>query len=180
MSLPLRKTSPQHQSNGQASFDNIVHHIETGNTEEAASLLKQFAFEGLRPEDALMARALALQLSVDRGQHIEALFHADAALEITEEEPLIFHLMGQALWATDYLRAGAEALVRAAELFETIEAGDRKTNLPVDALAIYFMAGEACKHFKQYEAALSFFQKALHHNPELEEITHEISALKNN
>ena len=178
---PSRRSKDQALDDGNTAlerFADVLQHLEKNEVAAAASLLEQFPFHSLRHEDALTARALALQVAVDCAQYDDALLHADAALELTGDDPLIYHLTGRALWATGYHQAGAEALVWAAELLHEIETTGQDAQLPVDGPLVYFMAGQACKHFEKYEAALSFFERARHDAPEREEIAREIADLQ--
>ena len=151
------------RDDAQQLFADTLHHIDQRELETAAQLLEQLPFEALEAPSALSARALALQLAIDHARYNDAMVHGAAALDLTEEEPLVYHLLGQALWATGDTRTGAEALVRAAELLQTREAAQEPMQLPVDPLPVYFMAGEACQYYEQYEAALLFFQQAQCH-----------------
>ena len=146
-------------------FADVLHHVDQRELETAAQLIEQLPFEALDATFTLSARALALQLAIDQARYNDAMVHAAAALDLTEEEPLVYHLLGQALWATGDVRTGADAIVRAAELLQTLEASNQPMQLPVDPLPVYFMAGEACQYYEQYQAALAFFQQAQRHTP---------------
>ena len=146
-------------------FADVLHHVDQRELERAAQLIEQLPFEALDDTFTLSARALALQLAIDQARYNDAMIHAAAALDLTEEEPLVYHLLGQALWATGDVRTGADAIVRAAELLQTLEATNQPMQLPVNLFSVYFMAGEACQYYEQYQAALAFFQQAQRHTP---------------
>ena len=146
-------------------FADVLHHVDQRELERAAQLLEQLPFETLDATSTLSARALALQLAIDQARYNDAMVHAAAALDLTEEEPLVYHLLGQALWATGDIRTGADAIVRAAELLQTLEAMNQPMQLPLNPPSVYFMAGEACQYYEQYPAALAFFQQAQRHTP---------------
>ncbi len=124
-------------------FADVLHHVDQCELETAAQLLEQLPFEALDATFTLSARALALQLAIDQARYNDAMVHAAAALDLTEEEPLVYHLLGQALWATGDIRTGADAIVRAAELLQTLEETNQPMELPLNPLSVYFMAGEA-------------------------------------
>ena len=170
-----------HTPNGddaQRLIAEALDHLNQGDLEAAAQLFEQVPYEALDAASALTARALALQVAVNEARYNDAMEHAAAALDISEEEPFIYHLLGQVFWATGDIRTGAEALVRAAELFQTLEAASAPVQLPVDPLSVYFMAGEACQYYEQYQAALAFFQQAQRHTPRDETVTHAIANVK--
>ncbi len=156
--------SPDHDDARQL-FTDVLHHVDQRELERAAQLLEQLPFEALDATSTLSARALALQLAIDQARYNDAMVHAAAALDLTEEEPLVYHLLGQAFWATGDIRTGADAIVRAAELLQTLEAMNQPMQLPLNPLPVYLMAGEACQYYEQYQAALSFFQQAQRHTP---------------
>ncbi len=161
---PDEQHAPDHDDARQL-FTDVLHHVDQRELETAAQLLEQLPFEALDATSTLSARALALQLAIDQARYNDAMVHAAAALDLTEEEPLVYHLLGQALWATGDIRTGADAIVRAAELLQTLEASNQPMQLPVDPLSVYFMAGEACQYYEQYQAALDFFYQAQRHTP---------------
>ncbi len=146
-------------------FADVLHHVNQRELETAAQLIEQLPFEALDATFTLSARALALQLAIDQARYNDAMVHAAAALDLTEEEPLVYHLLGQALWATGDIRTGADAIVRAAELLQTLEATNQPMQLPLNPLSVYYMAGEACQYYEQHQAALAFFQQAQRHTP---------------
>ena len=161
---PDEQHDPNHNDARQL-FADVLHHVDQRELERAAQLLEQLPFEALDATSTLSARALALQLAIDQARYNDAMVHAAAALDLTEEEPLVYHLLGQALWATGDIRTGADAIVRAAELLQTLEATNQPMQLPLDPLSVYFMAGEACQYYEQYQAALDFFYHAQRHTP---------------
>jgi len=146
-------------------FADVLHHVNQRELETAAQLIEQLSFEALGATFTLSARALALQLAIDQARYNDAMVHAAAALDMTEEEPLIYHLLGQALWATGDIRTGADAIVRAAEMLQSLEETNQAMELPLNPISVYFMAGEACQYYEQYQAALDFFYQAQRHTP---------------
>ncbi len=159
-------------------FADVLHHVNQRELETAAQLIEQLPFETLDATFTLSARALALQLAIDQARYNDAMVHAAAALDLTEEEPLIYHLLGQALWSTGDIRTGADAIVRAAELLQTLEAMNQPMELPLNPLSVYFMAGEACQYYEQYQAALAFFQEAQRHTPTSEAASQAIKEVQ--
>lgn len=139
---------------------------EAGELEGAADRLMKVPFEKLSEDDALRARVRALRVAMDREEYTDALFHADAALDLAPDEPLILHLAGQALWIENHREAAAEALVYAAELLQAARESSRELRYAVDDAQVYFLAGEACEALEQREAALSFFQLAREEAPD--------------
>lgn len=168
-------SSPPPSGTAQELFQAVQQHVEHNDLETAAHLLDQMPLESLDTASVLSVRALALQLAVDRAQYDDAMLHAAAAFDLDAEEPLLYHLLGRALWATGRTRSAADALVRAAELLQSIEDAGHATQLPLDKLAVYFMAGEVCQHYEQFEAALAFFERARRHTPNPEAITRAIA-----
>ena len=178
--MPSPDLSPDEQARTEAqqAYAAALYHLEHHNPEAARRQLNTLSFEALDGLTRLSAHALVLQLALAEASFEEAMEHAAAALEITAEEPLIYHLMGQAFWASGDTRTGAEAVVIAAELLQTWETAKRTPRLPVDAPSVYYMAGEACQHYEQYEPALAFFQQAHHHAPANKTIAQSIKQVQ--
>lgn len=139
--------------------------LAEGNLDAAAAALEHVPFDSLRMEDVLPARALALQLAINREKYTDALFHADAALDLAPEEPLIHNLMGQGLWAKGHELGAVEALVHAAELLQQAETFGRDLRLPVNPAEVYYLGGEACMRVNHRDGARTFYQLAAHHAP---------------
>jgi predicted Zn-dependent protease len=138
--------------------------LEAGDLDRARELFERLdyeAIEGVDAEDALSARILALQLCILQERYRDAMYHADAALDLSENEPLIHHLGGQALWAEGHHRSGAEMLVLAAELLDGAGDGTSSFQFEVDPAQVYYYAAEACHTFEQEAAAERFYKKAL-------------------
>lgn len=183
MSYPSPFSLPGFEPSGhipspQNSFHRLIQLIDEGLFEDASLVIQQLPIDALSRDDAIVARVIGMQLNLEKNNYFEVMRHADAALDLTEMEPLIYNLMGQALWCSGNQRGGAEALVRAAELFRDGEFEDQPLRLPIDAASIYFMAGEACKAYEQHESSLAFFELALLYAPEHEDILREISEIK--
>ncbi len=162
------QSDEQHDPDQDAArqlFADVLLHVNQRDLETAAQLLEQLPFEALDATTNFWARALALQLAIDQARYNDAMVHAATALDLSEDEPLVYHLLGQALWATGDIRTGADAIVRAAELLQTLEATNQPMQLPLNPLSVYYMAGEACQYYEQYQAALAFFQQAQRHTP---------------
>lgn len=158
------------------AFEEAQKTLEKGDLEKAKLLFENLDYEGLEdlePDDALAARVLALQLCILQERYSDALYHADAALDLAEHEPLIHHLAGQAMWAQSHYRTAAEMLVYAAELIEGVHEGIPSFNFEVDRSQVYYMAAEACRNFDQESAAERFYQLALEH-------THEMNGVESN
>ena len=158
------------------AFEEAQRTLEKGDLEQAKMLFESLDYENLEevePDDALAARVLALQLCILQEWYADALYHADAALDLAEHEPLVHHLAGQAMWAQSHYRTAAEMLVYAAELLEGIHEGLPPFNFEVDRSQVFYMAAEACRNFDQESAAERFYQLALEH-------THEMSNVASN
>ena len=158
------------------AFEEAQRTLEKGDLEQAKSLFENLDYESLEdiePDDALAARVLALQLCILQERYADALYHADAALDLAEHEPLVHHLAGQAMWAQSHYRTAAEMLVYAAELLEGVHENLPAFNFEVDRSQVYYMAAEACRNFEQESAAERFYQLALEH-------THEMSGVESN
>ena len=156
------------------AFSEAQKTLEMGDLEQAKMLFEALDYEALEDierDDALAARVLALQLCILQERHADALYHADAALDLAEHEPLVHHLAGQAMWAQGHYRTAAEMLVYAAELIEGVHENIPPFNFEVDKAQVYYMAAEACRNFEQETAAESFYQLALEH-------THELSGVE--
>ena len=162
------QSDEQHNPDQDAArqlFADVLLHVNQRELETAAELLEQLPFDALDATSNFWARALALQLAIDQARYNDAMVHAATALDLSEDEPLVYHLLGQALWATGDIRTGADAIVRAAELLQTLEATNQPMQLPLNPLSVYYMAGEACQYYEQHQAALAFFQQAQRHTP---------------
>ena len=156
------------------AFEEAQKTLEKGDLEQAKLLFESLDYESLEdiePDDALAARVLALQLCILQERYADALYHADAALDLAEHEPLVHHLAGQAMWAQSHYRTAAEMLVYAAELLEGVHENIPPFNFEVDKSQVFYMAAEACRNFDQETAAERFYQLALEH-------THEMSGLE--
>jgi|GEM_PF-2216350 len=154
------------------AFEEAQKTLEKGDLEQAKILFESLDYENLEeiePDDALAARVLALQLCILQERFSDALYHADAALDLAEHEPLVHHLAGQAMWAQSHYRTAAEMLVYAAELLEGIHEDIPPFSFEVDRSQVFYMAAEACRNFDQESAAERFYQLALEH-------THEMSS----
>ena len=158
------------------AFEEAQKTLEKGDLEQAKILFESLDYENLEevePDDALAARVLALQLCILQERYSDALYHADAALDLAEHEPLVHHLAGQAMWAQSHYRTAAEMLVYAAELLEGIHEDIPPFSFEVDRSQVFYMAAEACRNFDQESAAERFYQLALEH-------THEMSGAEPN
>ena len=154
------------------AFETAQQALEAGDLERARDLFEGLdyqAMEDVEPDDALAARVLALQLCILQERYTDALYHADAALDLAADEPLIHHLAGQAMWAEGHFRTAAEMLVYAAELIGGIHENVGPFHFEVDRAQVYYMAAEACRKFEQESAAEQFYQRALEHSRELDE-----------
>lgn len=79
------------------AFEEAQRTLEKGDLEQAKLLFESLDYENLEeiePDDALAARVLALQLCILQERYADALYHADAALDLAEHEPLVHHLAG--------------------------------------------------------------------------------------
>ncbi|NBB88037.1 MAG: hypothetical protein GVY12_17700, partial [Bacteroidetes bacterium] len=85
--------------------------------------------------------------------------------------PMVVHLAGQALWLQGNPQAGADALVRSAELLMRAEEGEADIRFAMDEAEAYMVAGEICEQYEQYDAAQLFFEKANQHDPDNTEIS---------
>ena len=150
--------------------------VEGGQLQAAGELLESVDYASLSDKDALVARTMALQLAVLQERFTDALFHADAALDINDEEALIYHLTGRALWGSGREEAGAESLVKAAEMVAS--AVETSFLLPFESLPVFFMAGEACFHLNHNEAAKMFYNLALEQAPGSDFILNMISQVE--
>ena len=158
------------------AFEEAQKTLEKGDLEQAKILFESLDYENLEelePDDALAARVLALQLCILQERYSDALYHADAALDLAEHEPLVHHLAGQAMWAQSHYRTAAEMLVYAAELLEGLHEDIPPFSFEVDRSQVFYMAAEACRNFDQESAAERFYQLALEH-------THEMSDTESN
>ncbi len=178
MSSPDSSPDEQALHEAQQTYADALRHIALNEPEAARERLRALTFEALAEPARLSAHALALQLAVTGDAFEEAMVHASAALEISEDEPLLYHLLGQAFWACGDTRTGAESVVLAAELLQKKEEANEPSALPFDAPSIYFMAGEACQHYEQFEEALSFFEHANLHAPGHETIATAIAEVQ--
>ena len=132
--------------------------IAQQNFAEALRMLETIPFDTLQEGEALEAHAIAMQLYLNQQNYTAALEHGDAALQLNDEEPAIYHALGQALWETGHEEAAAEAWVYAAELLDRSQ-GDGFYRLPVDPASVYLMAGEACRMYGKEEEARRFFER---------------------
>ena len=152
------------------AFEQAQQTLEAGNLEEAKNLFESLDYEALHeiePDDALAARVLALQLCILQERYNDALYHADAALDLASNEPLIHHLACQAMWAQGHFRTAAEMLIYAAELIDGVHKDVPPGDFEVDRAQVYYMAAEACRTFDQESAAERFYQAALEHTREM-------------
>ena len=155
------------------SFEAAQQLLEAGDLEKAKDAFERMDYEALEaaePDDALAARVLALQLCILQERYTDALYHADAALDLASDEPLIHHLAGQAMWAEGHFRTAAEMLVYAAELIEGIHENVAPFSFEVDRAQVYYMAAEACRKFEQESAAEHFYKLALENTRELSDV----------
>lgn len=160
------------------AFEQAQNELEAGNLEQARDLLETLDYEmleQLEPDDALAARVLALQLCILQERYGDALYHADAALDLAEHEPLVHHLAGQAMWAQKHYRTAAEMLIYAAELLEGLHENIKPFHFDVDHAQVYYMAAEACRTFDQESTAERFYQLALEHTRELSAVASKVS-----
>ena len=134
--------------------------MEEGNLEQANDLLDSDIVNELSTDSLLALRIEAIQVAIFQERYEDALRHAEAALKIAENEPLIHHLAGRAMWETGNQRTAAESFVHAAELLD----GHTESSLPPQCMAdpsqIFFMAAEACRAFSQHAEAMDFYQRA--------------------
>ena len=153
-------------------FEDAQKALEAGELDRAKDAFEGLDYEALleiEKDEALAARVLALQLCILQERYTDALYHADAALDLASSEPLIHHLAGQAMWAEGHFRTAAEMLVYAAELIEGIHDLKEPFHFEVDHAQVYYMAAEACRKFEQESAAEHFYHLALEHSRELSE-----------
>jgi predicted Zn-dependent protease len=152
------------------TFEEAQSALEAGNLDLARDLLESLDYsilEQIEVDDALAARVLALQLCILQERYGDALYHADAALDLAAHEPLVHHLAGQAMWAQKHYRTAAEMLIYAAELLEGLHEEVEPFHFKVDQAQVFYMAAEACRTFEQESAAEHFYQMALEHTREL-------------
>lgn len=146
-------------------------HLEADEASAAAEAVEQIDFAALDTDERLEARVLAIELALEQQRYTDALFHADAAMDLAPEEPMVVHLAGQALWLQGDPRAGADALVRSAELLMRAEEEGADVRFAMDAAEAYLVAGEICEQYEQHDAARAFLEKARQHDPDNDEIT---------
>ena len=91
---------------------------------------------------------------------------------------MVVHLAGQALWLQGDPQAGADALVRSAELLLRAEEGEASIRFAMDQAEAYMVAGEICEQYEQVDAAQLFFEKAKQHDPENGEIATAMERVK--
>ncbi len=139
--------------------------IQADDLQAASGLIERLPFDCLTPEQALAPRLLALQLALAASDITSALYHADAALDLAADEPLVRHLAGRALWSAGRYEAAVDALVYAAELLETAGQTGREPKLPADPASIYASAAEACEHIGHAGVALRFRAEAARYAP---------------
>jgi len=151
-------------------LDDIRQHLEEGDRAAAGACIEQLNFEALDEPDKLEARVLAVELALEQERFTDALFHADAAMDLAPDEPMVVHLAGQALWLQGNPQAGAEALVRSAELLAHVEESGEEVRFAMDEAEAYLVAGEICEQFEQYTAARTFLERANQHDPDSEEV----------
>ena len=147
-------------------FDDAQTAYENGDVAAAADRFEQLPFGQLDADSQLEARVLALHVAMEHEAFTDALFHADAALDLAAEEPLLLHLIGQALWAQNHRDAAADALIYAAELLDATARGDHEYRFDVNEAQVYFMAGEVCEQLQQTAEARRFFEQAQEHAPD--------------
>ena len=152
-------------------LDTVRAHIEADDLDAAADAVEQIDFTALNDADRLEARVLAVEMALEQQRYTDALFHADAAMDLAPEEPMVVHLAGQALWLQGDPQSGADALVRSAELLLRAEEGEADIRFAMDEAEAYMVAGEICEQYEQYDAAQLFFEKANQHDPENGEIS---------
>ena len=165
-------------TNVTKAFEAAQRTLEMGDLEQAKTLFENLDYEALEdvePDDALAARVLALQLCILQERYADALYHADAALDLAEHEPLVHHLAGQAMWAQNHYRTAAEMLVYAAELLEGLHENAPPYNFEVDRAQVFYMAAEACRNFEHETAAERFYQLALEHTHETSGVEQRVS-----
>ncbi|MEZ4702872.1 MAG: hypothetical protein R2834_21245 [Rhodothermales bacterium] len=151
-------------------FNEAQNALESGDLDRARELFERLDYETIErvePDDALAARVLALHLSIVQERFRDAMYHADAALDLAENEPLIHHLGGLALWAEGHHRSGAEMLVYAAELLDGAGDAEKPFNFEVDPAQVYYYAAEACHTFENETAAEDFYQKSMQYANEM-------------
>jgi glycosyltransferase involved in cell wall biosynthesis len=149
----------------------VHEHLQNDDLEAAAVAVERLPFDALTEDDRLEARVLAVELALEEQRYTDALFHADAAMDLAPEEPMVVHLAGQALWLQGDPQSGADALVRSAELLLRAEEGEASIRFAMDESEAYMVAGEICEQYEQYDAAQLFFEKANQHDPENTEIS---------
>ncbi|MEM6646647.1 MAG: hypothetical protein AAF730_10375 [Bacteroidota bacterium] len=136
---------------------------------EARAALKTLPIAQLSDDEQLNTRALAMQLALGSDDATDALYHADAALDLAPDEPLVQHLLGRALWAKGMHQAAAEAFVYSAERLDLHETTAAPLRLPIDPVQVYCFAGEACEALEQPDLAEQFYRAALRHDATAEQ-----------
>lgn len=158
-------------------LDLVRTQLEDDDPDAAAQTIEQVDFSGLDEETRLEARVLAVELALEQQRYTDALFHADAAMDLAPEEPMVVHLAGQALWLQGNPQAGADALVRSAELLLRAEEREAPIRFAMDEAEAYMVAGEICEQYEQYDAARRFFEKANQHNPDNRDATEALERM---
>ena len=156
----------------------VRQHLQSDHLDAAGEAVEAIPFDALTETDRLEARVLAIELALEQQRYTDALFHADAAMDLAPEEPMVVHLAGQALWLQGDPQAGADALVRSAELLLRAEEGEASIRFAMDEAEAYMVAGEICEQYEQVDAAQLFFEKANQHDPDNTEIATAMERVK--
>lgn len=134
--------------------------LEEGMLEEAGVMFGNLNYNELSREEELAARVEAIQIAILQERFGDALEHAEAALQIADNEPLIHHLAGKARWQQGDQWTAAESFVYAAELLEGLHKEIPPAQYNADPSQVYFMAAEACRAFEQHAEAMDYYQRA--------------------
>ncbi|GAB5518505.1 MAG: hypothetical protein RhofKO_07560 [Rhodothermales bacterium] len=151
--------------------------VNTQQFAKARTALKTLPIARLSTDNQLTTRILAMQLALGTDDATDALYHADAALDLAPDEPLVQHLLGRALWAKGLHQAAAEAFVYSAERLDLHETTAAPLRLPLDPVQIYCFAGEACEALEQLDLAEQFYRSALRHDSNAEQAHEALSRL---
>ena len=151
---------PKQAYSTHTSYKDILTLVEDNKLDEATAAFDTFDYGTLSTDEALQARAIALQLAIVIERYFAALRHADAALDLADDEPLLYYLAGQALIATGSERAGADAVVFAAELLQEKERTMGAMRFEVNAAGVYALAAEICSAYALEQEAMTFALQA--------------------
>ena len=151
---------PAIASSTTTTYSTAYRLLEEGHLEEAGMMFGNLNYHELSREEELAARVEAIQIAILQERYADALMHAEAALQIADNEPLIHHLAGKARWQQGDQWTAAESFVYAAELLEGLHDEKPPARYNADPSQVYFMAAEACRAFEQHAEAMDFYERA--------------------